>query len=152
MVGKVSVGRRKMVSNVRASIGVGLFLGLIHSLLMWGLGASPAQAQTVSECQAEIDQAKALVTDTTNPNYIDSFTNEKDREGLVGKLDSASTKLWEGKTEDALAILISLRDIKVPTLVSQGKLEQEDADVLLVEINEAIGSIEGLQAQTPTAA
>jgi hypothetical protein len=141
-----------MVSNVRASIGVGLLVGLTLSLLMWGLSASPAQAETLTDCQADIDQAKALLTDTTNPNYIDSFTNEKDREGLVGKLDSASTKLWEGKTEDALAILISLRDIKVPTLVSQGKLEQEDADVLLVEINEAIGSIEGLQAQTPTAA
>src|SRR5215213_8012807 len=116
MVGKVSAGRRKMVSNVRASIGVGLLVGLTLSLLMWGLSASPAQAETLTDCQADIDQAKALLTDTTNPNYIDSFTNEKDREGLVGKL------------------------------------EQEDADVLLVEINEAIGSIEGLQAQTPTAA
>jgi hypothetical protein len=107
----------------------------------------------VSECQAEIDQAKALLTDTTNPNYIDSFTKEQDREGLVGKLVSASTKLTQDKTEEALAILISLRDNKVPTLVTQGKLEQDpDADVLLVEINEAIGCVQGPQAQAPTAA
>ena len=72
-----------MVSNVRASIGVGLLLGLTLSLLMW-VSASPAQAETVDECQAQIAQVRALLTDTTNPNYVDSFTNEKDRTGLPG--------------------------------------------------------------------
>jgi hypothetical protein len=136
------------VSNVRASIVVGLLLGLTLSLLMW-VSASPAQAETDGDCQAELDQAKALLTDTTN---IDSFTNVKDRTALVGKLNSASTKLSQGKTQDALDILSSVRDIKVPTLVAQGKLEQADADVLLAEINKAIGCVEGLQAQAPTAA
>ena len=141
-----------MVSNVRASIGVGLLLGLTLSLLMWSLSASPAQADTVKDCcQAHIDQAKVLLTDAKNPDYIDSL-NQKDRDGLVGKLDSASTKLSEDKTEDALAILTTLRDSKVPTLVSQGKLDAEEAGVLLTEINAAIGCIEGLQAQAPTAA
>jgi hypothetical protein len=137
------------VSNVRASIGVGLLLGLALSLLMW-VSASPAQAETVGECQTEIAQVRALLTDTTNLNYVDSFTNEKDRTGLIGKLDSASSKLSQGKTQDALANLTSVRD-KVSTLVAQGKLDQADANVLLVEINEAIGCVEELQAQAPTA-
>ena len=139
------------MSNVRASIGVSLLLGLTLSLLMW-VSASPAQAETVDECQAEIAQARALLTDTTNPNYIDSFMNEKDLTGLIGKLDSASTKLSQGKTQDALTNLTSVRDIKVPTLVAQGKLDQADADILLLEINEAIACVDGPQTQAPTAA
>jgi hypothetical protein len=139
------------VSNVRASIGVGLLLGLTLSFLMW-ISASPAQAETVGQCQAEIAQVRALLTDSANPNYADSFTNEMDRTALTGKLDSASTKLSQGKTQDALANLTSVRDTKVPALVAQGKLDQADADVLLVEINEAIGGVEELQAQAPTAA
>jgi hypothetical protein len=138
------------VSNVRASIGVGLLLALTLSLLMW-VSASPVQAETVGECQAQIAQVRALLTDTPNPNYVDSFTNKKDRTALIGKLDSASTKLSQGKTQDALAILTSVRD-KVSILVAQGKLDQADADVLLPEINEAIGCVEVLQAQAPTAA
>jgi hypothetical protein len=105
----------------------------------------------LGECQAEIAQVRVLLSDTTNPDYVDSFTNEKDRTGLIGKLDSASTKLSQGKTQDALANLTSVRD-KVNTLVAQGKLDQADANDLLVEINEAIGCVEELQAQTPTAA
>ena len=128
------------MSNVRVSMGVGLLLGLTLSLLIW-VSASPAQAETVG-CQTELDQAKALLTDTNNPNYVDSFTNDKDRTALVGKLNSASSKLTQGKTQDALAILTSVRDIKVPTLVAQGKMEQADADVLLAEINKAIVCVE----------
>jgi hypothetical protein len=100
---------------------------------------------TVGECQAEIAQGRALLTDTTNPNYVDSLTNEKDRAGLIGKLDSASTKLSQGKSQDALANLTSVRD-KVDALVAQGKLDRADADVLLVWINEAIGCVEELRS------
>ena len=91
------------------------------------------------------------MTDPTNPDYVDSFANEKDRTGLIGKLDSASAKLSQGKTQDALANLLSVRE-KVGTLVAQGKLDQADAGVLLAEVNEVIACVEGLQAQTPTAA
>jgi hypothetical protein len=141
-----------MVSNVRASLGVGAFLlGLILSVLLMLMATAPAHAQTVAECQAEIAQVKSLLTDPTNANFVDSITNEKDRQGLIGKLDSASTKLEQGKTQDALANLTSVRD-KVGTLAAQGKLDQADADVLLAQINEAIACVEGLQAQAPTAA
>jgi hypothetical protein len=136
-----------MVSNARAGIGLGFLVGLAISFLLVLMATAPAQAQTVDECQAEIAQARALLTDPINPDYVDSFTNEKDRTGLIGKLDSVSAKLAQGKTQDALANLVSVRD-KVGTLVVQGKLDPADADVLLAEVNEAIACVEGLQAQT----
>ena len=130
------------MSNVRASIGAGLMLGLALSLLMW-VTASPAQAETVGKCQAEIAQVRVLLTDTTNPNYADSFTNEKDRTGLIGKLDSASAKLGQGKFQDALANLQSFRT-KVVALDQQGKIADEDASTLIAGADEAIACVQGL--------
>jgi len=139
-----------MVSNVRVGIGVGLLVGLTLSLLLW-VTASPAQAETVEKCQAEIAQVNSLLSDRDNPDYVDSFTNEKDRTGLIGKLDSASTKLSRGKTDDALVNLTSFRD-KVSDLAAQDKLDDADAEVLNREINDAIACVETLQAPAPTAA
>ena len=133
-----------MVSNVRASIGVGLLLGLTLSLLMW-VSASPAQAATVDECQAKIADLRASTL------AAQTFTNNKDQTGLVGKLDSASAKLTQGKTADAINNLTNFRD-KVSTLAVQGKLGQEDADTLTAGANDAIACVETLQAQAPTAA
>jgi len=140
-----------MVSNVRAGMGVSLLLGLTLAALLVFLTAGYAQAQPVNACEAEIAEVRVLLTDRTNPNYVDSFTSDKDRAGLIGKLDSASAKLSQGKTQDALANLTSVHD-KVSVLVAQGKLDQADADVLLPEINGAVTCVEGLQAQAPAAA
>jgi hypothetical protein len=106
---------------------------------------------TLEECQAEIAQVKSLLTDRTNPNYVDSFTNKKDRTGLIGKLDSASTKLSRGKTENTLTNLTSFRD-KVSELAAQDKLDEADAEVLNREINDAIARVAALQAPAPTGA
>src|ERR671920_1612574 len=133
-----------MVSNVRASIGVGLFLGLTLSLLMW-VSASPAQAETVDECQAKIADLRASTL------AAQTFTNAKDQTGLIGKLDSASAKLTQGKTADAINNLTNFRD-KVSTLAVQGKLGQEEADALIAGANDAIVCVETPHAQAPTAA
>ena len=78
-----------------------------------------------------------------DPNYI-NFTNEKDRTGLIAKLESAGEKLERGKYDDALGNLTSVSE-KVNTLVAQGKLDQADAnDILLPEINDAIACVQGL--------
>ena len=134
-----------MVSSVRASIGASVLVGLTLSALLMLMATVPAQAQTLEDCQAKIAELRDATV------AAQTFTNDNDQAGLIGKLDSASTKLSQGKTQDALAILTSVRD-KVSTLVAQGKLDQADADVLLPEINEAIGCVEVLQAQAPTAA
>ena len=134
-----------MVSNMRTSIGVGLLLGLTLSLLMWGLSASPAQAETLNNCQAKIADLRASTL------AAKTFTNAKDQTGLVGKLDSASLKLTQGKTVDATSNLTSFRD-KVSTLAVQGKLGQEEADALIAGANDAIACVETPQVQAPTAA
>src|SRR5919112_4229895 len=147
MVGKVSVGRRKMVSNVRASIGVGLLLGLTLSLLMWGLSASPAQAETDTVCQARID---VLRGQTENATFFGQNA-EKNRTGLLSKLDNASAKLAEGKNADAIQKLTNFRDT-VTALNTQGKINPDDANTLISGANDAIDCITALQTQTPTAA
>ena len=70
---------------------------------------------------------------------------------MLGKLESASAKLSQGKTEDALRNLTSFRD-KVGTLAAQGKLDQAEADTLIAGANEAITCVEDLQVQAPAAA
>jgi hypothetical protein len=133
------------VSNVRPRIGVGLLVGLTLSALLLWMTTAPAQALTVEECQAEI----AELRDATAAAR--TFKSEKDRTGLLGKLDSASIKLTQDKTQDALTNLTSFRD-KVSTLAAQGKLGQAEADALIAGANEAIACVEGLQVQAPAAA
>jgi hypothetical protein len=146
MVGKVSVGRRKMVSNVRARIEVGLLLGLTLSLLMW-VSASPAQAETVRDCQAKID---VLRGQTENATFFGQNA-ERNRTGLVTKLDNASAKLAEGKNADAIQKLTNFRDT-VAALNTQGKINPDDANTLISGANGVIACITALETQTPTAA
>ena len=136
-----------MVSNVRASIGVGLLLGLTLSLLMW-VSASPAQAETVGECQTKI----AMLKDATNNSASFSGQNaDKNRMSLVAKLDNASAKLVEGKNADAIQKLTNFRDT-VATLNTQGKINPDDANTLISGANDAIACIAAPETQTPTAA
>src|SRR5919107_1688453 len=137
-----------MVSNVRASIGVGLLLGLTLSLLMWGLSASPAQAETpVADCQTKIDVLKGQ---TENATFIGQNA-EKNRAGLLTKLDNASAKLAEGKNADAIQKLTNFRDT-VAALNTQGKINPDDANTLILGANDAIYCITAPETQTPTAA
>ena len=136
-----------MVSNVRASIGVGLLVGLTLSLLMWGLSASPAQAETVDECQAKI---AALKLQTQSATFFGQNA-EKNRTGLLTKLDNASAKLAEGKNADAIQKLTNFRDT-VAALNTQGKINPDDANTLISGANDAIACITVLQTQAPTAA
>jgi hypothetical protein len=79
-------------------------------------------------------------------------TAAKDQAGLVGKLDSASAKLDQGKFQDALANLQSFR-AKVVALDQQGKIDHEDASALIAGTDEAIACVQGLiDAQTTAAA
>jgi hypothetical protein len=98
--------------------------------------AATAQAQSIDECQTDIATLRQQTVEAT------SFTNPKDQAGLVGKLDSASRKLSEGKTTDALANLTSFRD-RVGILAAQGKLGQAEADMLIAGANDAISCVQG---------
>ena len=122
-------------------------LGLILSLLMWGLSASPAQAETLTDCQAKID---VLKVQTTNANFIGQNA-AKNQAGLVAKLDAASAKLAEGKNADAVQKLTNFRDT-VAVLNTQGKIDPDDANTLISGADDAIACITALETQTPTAA
>jgi hypothetical protein len=135
------------VSNVRASIGVGLLLGLTLSLLMWGLSASPAQAETTGACQAEIAEVRGQ---TENATFLGKNAAQTE-EGLLLKLDNASAKLAEGKNADAIQKLTNFRDT-VAALNTQGKINPDDANTLIGGANDAIACIGTPETQTPTAA
>lgn len=127
---------------------MGVLLGLVMSVLLW-VAAQPAQAQTVDECQAEI---AALRTQTENTTFIGQNA-DKDEAGLIGKLDSASAKLSQGKFQDALANLQSFR-AKVVALEQQGKISSTNAAALISGADGSIACVQGLiDAQAaPTAA
>ena len=134
------------MSNVRASIGVGLLLGLTLSLLMW-VSASPAQAETTGECQTEIAEVRGQTENATFHGKNAAQTEE----GLLLKLDNASAKLAEGKNADAIQKLANFRDT-VAALNTQGKINPDDANTLTIGANDAIACITALETQTPTAA
>ena len=126
------------MSRVRTGVEMGILLGLVLSALLW-VAAQPAHAQTVDECQAEIAELKVQTQNTT---FIGQSA-AKDQAGLIGKLDSASAKLGQGKFQDALANLQSFR-AKVVALDQQGKIADEDASTLIAGADEAIACVQGL--------
>src|ERR687894_476750 len=118
MVGKVSAGRRKMVSNVRASIGVSVLIGLTLSVLLMLMATAPAQAQTLTDCQAEITDLKSL---TVSATFLGKSA-AKAEEGLLLKLDNASVKVdpvdasdLEAGADKAIACVQGLIDAQAPT-------------------------------------
>ena len=135
------------MSTVRTGLGVGILLGIVLSALLW-IAAQPVHAQIVDECQTDI---AALRAQTSSTSFIGQNA-AKDQAGLVGKLDSASAKLSQGKFQDALANLQSFRT-KVVALEQQGKISPTDASVLIASADEAISCVQGLiEAQAaPTA-
>jgi hypothetical protein len=129
------------MSTVRTGVSMGILLGVVLSALLW-IAAQPAHAQTVEECQADITELRAQTLST-------SFIGQnaaKDQAGLVGKLDSASAKLDQGKLTDALANLQSFQ-AKVITLEGQGKISHTDASTLVMGADEAIACVQGLVAE-----
>jgi hypothetical protein len=83
-----------------------------------------------SECQTLISSLQASTVTA-------SFTSEKDRTGLLGKLDSASRALSVGKNADAVQKLTDFLN-KVTSLRNQGKLLSADADLLAAGAQDAI--------------
>ena len=135
------------MSTVRTGVGMGILLGLVLSALLW-VAVQPAHAQNVDECQADI---AALKVQTQNATFIGQNA-AKDQASLIGKLDSASAKLSQGKFQDALANLQSFR-AKVVALDQQGKIDHEDALALIAGADEAIACVQGLiDAQASPAA
>lgn len=93
------------------TIGVFAVAALMLPLL---LATSPASATTVADCTAEITNLK------TNTQSV-AYTNSKDLDALVGKLENAIDKLTFDKFDDAIQKLTDYKN-KVLSLISQGKI------------------------------
>ena len=107
----------------------------------------PAGAQS---CQALID---ALRTDTQNV-VLTGRQADKNRAGLLGKLDNASTDLSKGKLCGAIQKLTDFRN-KVNQLIASGSINTDPTvgvtgQDLVDGANEAIACIEAQAAQSGT--
>lgn len=119
-----------------------LIFALLVAVLASGLVYSPAQAQTVSECQTLIDQTRADLAGVQSIGGKDPIGTKAN---LDAKLVAASTKLAEGKYEDAIAKLVDFRtSLENLATAPKPKISQADASVLITDANNAIACIEGL--------
>jgi hypothetical protein len=125
---------RRGVTRLAAAALVAARLGTVR---LTGVAA----AKSVDDCQAKIASLRTATQGAT----FSGQNREKDQAGLVGKLDSASAKLAQGKDTDAVKALSDFR-IKVETLQTQGKITSSDANALIAGVNDAIACIQALTA------
>ena len=107
-----------------------------------------AAAQTISECQSIIANLKTK----TQSVAITGKNADKDRSGLVLKLDEATLKIDQAKFCDAVQKLNDFK-VKVNQLVAAGKINQDPAagttgQELLTDADAAITCINGLATQS----
>ena len=107
------------------------------------VAAPLAQATTVDEVQAMITSLKTKTTSV----LITGKSAEKDRAGLLAKLDEASLKVNQAKFCDAIAKLNDFK-LRVNALIAAGKINQDpaagttgtellsDADAIIAALNE----------------
>ena len=118
-----------------------LIFALLLTLLSAGFSVSIVQAQTVTDCQALIDQTTADLAGVT----ISGNNAEQTRASLAAKLSDASTKLTEGKYLDAIEKLLDFRaSVEKLAMAAKPKISQGDAQVLITDADNAIACIQGL--------
>ncbi len=96
-------------------------------------------ATSGAECEAKID----VLRGSTAAAPIAGRSSEKDRTGLIKKLDNASEALSLGKNAGAVE---KLNDyvLKVGQLKEAGKLDATSADRLIAQANDAINCVNGI--------
>jgi hypothetical protein len=116
---------------------------LLTLVAMLALAAFPsiAQAQTLEECQSLIAQTSSDLAGVT----IGGNNPDQTRASLQSKLVGASTKLTEGKNEDAIAKLVDFQtSVQKLSDAPKPKISQADAQLLTDDANNAIACIQGL--------
>jgi hypothetical protein len=118
-----------------------LLFPVLGVLLMAGVGVTSAGAATADDCQAKIN---ALVTQTESAQLFGGQA-DANRADLLGKLNEASTKLSEGKYEDAIQKLTDFRTSVVQlSSAAKPKIDAEDAAALIAGADDAIACIQSL--------
>lgn len=110
--------------------------------LFLSFAASAGAEVLTGDCIALVGDARATIEQAT------TFQNERDRTGLMGKADSAATKIDALKLTDAAEVLNDMA-AKVATLAgaAKPKLGVDDAAVITMGINAAQGCVAALATQ-----
>ncbi|MDQ3804279.1 MAG: hypothetical protein M3416_10660 [Acidobacteriota bacterium] len=133
---------------MKDSLKKSAFAALAAAAVMFA--AVVAHATTVSECQAIIAGLKTK----TQAVVITGKSAEKDRTGLVQKLDNAALELDRAKFCDAIQKLNDFK-VKVNQLAAAGRINQDPAagptgQELLADAAAAIACINDLVTQSGT--
>jgi len=116
-------------------------LALVIIMLAAGLFYSSARAETISDCQVLIDQTSSDLAEVT----LGGNNPEQTRASLQSKLTGASTKLDEGKYQDAIDKLVDFRrSVEKLAAAPKPKISPEDAALLITDANNAIACIQSL--------
>lgn len=109
--------------------------------------ATAANAATVEECQAKID---ALAAQTASADFL-GRNADRDRAGLLGQLDGATTKLAEGKFGDTIQKVTEFRTtVEGLNAAAKTKIDPDDAATLIAGANDTIACVSSL-LETATA-
>ncbi len=120
----------------------------IFCALVLFVAAPLAQATTVTEVQAMLTSLKAKTTNV----IITGKSAEKDRTGLLDKLNESSLKVDQAKFCDAIAKLNDFK-ARVNHLIAVGRINQDPAagttgQELLNDADAIIAGLNELQAQS----
>lgn len=112
-------------------------LALVIAAPIAAVVGGAAIAQT-ADCQTQITNLRSA----TETVAITGKNADKDRAGLIGKLDAASAELSKGKNADAARKLTDYR-LKVEQLAAAGRIASADAASLTSQVDSAIACING---------
>ncbi|HWQ83693.1 MAG TPA: hypothetical protein VN363_03955 [Anaerolineales bacterium] len=116
-------------------------IALAIVVLAAGFFYSSARAETISDCQALIDKTSSDLAGVT----IGGNNPAQTRASLLSKLAGASTKLDEGKYQDAIGKLVDFRtSVEEMLSAPKPKISPEDAALLITDANNAIACIQSL--------
>src|ERR1700750_2521397 len=122
------------------------FAAITFAIAMF-MAAPLVHATTVTEVQAMIASLKTK----TEGVVITGKSADKDRAGLLGKLNEASLKVDQAKFCDAIAKLNDFK-VKINALIAAGKINQDPAlgttgQELLNDADATIAALNELQVQ-----
>ena len=110
-------------------------LALVTAVPLATMMGEVAIAQT-SDCESQITSLRTATETVT----ITGKNADKDRAGLLGKIDAASADLSAGKNAGAVQKLTNYRT-KVEQLAASGHVTSTDATSLISQVDSAIACI-----------
>lgn len=128
-----------MKKSIKLSLGSVVVAGALGAVLIPAVSAS---ATTVEDSQSQL---ATLRSDTVAAQTL--FTNQKDVDSEIGKLDEAATKLSEGSNADAVQKLGDYQSALTSlAIAAKAKVDPATAQTLNAEAQGVIDSINAIGA------